>query len=99
MYEGSIQHILLDKNSTHKLQHRDGIPVHGELILLLNIVWTKGSFDISILYQPLGAPESDTERRACGLNCKAATDIRQNEAATAKYTFDINSCGYGMNVL
>src|SRR5712691_7187201 len=81
-----------------RLQHRDGIPVHRELILLPNVVCTKGSFDITILYQALGAPESNTERCMCGLNCKAAVDIRQDKTAMAEYTFNINRCGYGTNV-
>ncbi len=54
-----------------RLQHRDGIPVHRELVLLPNVVCTKGSFDITILYQALGAPESDTERCVCGLVASA----------------------------
>jgi hypothetical protein len=79
------------------LQYRDGIPVHREL-LLLNIVWTKRSPDITILHQTLGAPESNTEGCMRGLNCKPAADIRQNKTAMAEDTFNINSCSYMTNV-
>src|SRR5260221_12723817 len=48
-----------------RLQHS---PVHRELILLPNVVCTKGSFDI-ILYQALGAPESGEQCMRC-LDCK-----------------------------
>src|SRR5260221_10007507 len=48
-----------------RLQHS---PVHRELILLPNVVCTKGSFDI-ILYQALGAPESGVQCMRC-LDCK-----------------------------
>jgi len=81
-----------------ELQYWDGIPVHRELILLPNIVGTKRSPDITILYQALGAPESNTQGCTCRLNCKPATDIRQKEMAMAEDMFNVNSCGYGANI-
>ena len=32
------------------------------------------------------------------LDCKAATDVRQDKTATAEDLFNINSCGYGIQV-
>ena len=69
----------------------DGIPVHWELTLLLVIVWAKSSYDFLIPQKLLGAPESNTEGRTCGLNSKAATDMREHKVAMAEDTFDINS--------
>jgi len=81
-----------------ELQYWDGIPVHRELILLPNIIGTKRSPDITILYQALGALESNTQGCTCRLNCKPATDIRQKEMAMAEDVFNVNSCGYGANI-
>src|SRR5437588_11532778 len=81
-----------------ELQCRYGIPVYRELTLLLNIICTKEVIDITILYQALGAPESNAERHACRLNCKAAVDIRQDKTPMAEHVFNVNGCGYGTNV-
>ena len=43
-------------------------------------------------------PESNTEECTCGLNCKPAADIRQNETAMAEDAFNINGRGHGTNV-
>ena len=77
-----------------KLQHADIIPAHREFIVLLQVVCTKQSFDITILHQTLGAPQSNTERSMRGLNCKAAADMRKDKTAAAEHTFDVNGCGY-----
>ena len=69
----------------------DGIPVHWELTLLLVIVRAKSSYDFLIPQKLLGAPESNTEGHACGLNSKVAADMREHKAATAEDTFDVNS--------
>lgn len=80
-----------------RLQHRDGIPIHRELALLPDVVCTKRGFDITVLYEALLTPESNTQRGTRGLNCKAVADIWQDETATAEYAFNVNSCGCGTN--
>jgi hypothetical protein len=81
------------------LQHGDGIPVNSEVTLLpSNLVCTKRGLDISIFYQTLGAPQSNTERRARRLNCKAVANIRKDKTPMAEDTFNVNACGYGTMV-
>jgi hypothetical protein len=76
------------------LQHTDGIPVHREFILLSNLVHPKRRFDVTITYQTLWAPQSNTYGRTHGLNGKAAADMWKNKTAMAENRLDINSCGY-----
>ena len=33
-----------------------------------------------------------------GLDCKVATDMRQDKTATAEDSFNVDSCGYGIQV-
>ena len=73
--------------------HADSIPIHWELILLLNLC-TKSSFNIPIPYQTLGTPQSNTEWCTGGLNSKAAMDIREDKLATAEDTFNVDACSY-----
>lgn len=79
---------------TRLLQCTDGIPVRREFLLLLNLVRTKRSCEITIMYQPMGTPQPNADRRTRGLNCKAAADMRENETTSTEDTFDVNSCGY-----
>jgi hypothetical protein len=79
---------------TRLLQCVDGIPVRREFLLLLNLVRTKRSYEITIIYQPMGTPQSNADRCTCGLNCKAAADVWENETTSAEDMFDVNSCGY-----
>jgi hypothetical protein len=72
----------------------DGIPVCTKFILLLNFICNKGSCDVTIMYQPLGIPQSNTDRCMHGFNCKVAPDMWKDKMAMAEYTFDINTCGY-----
>jgi len=77
----------------------DGIPANSKLTLLPNnLICTKRISDITIPYQPLRTPQSNTEGCTCGLNCEAATDIGKNKAATAEDTFNVNRCSYGIKV-
>ena len=85
------------KRSSMRLQHRDGILIHGELALLPNVICTKRGFDITVLYEALLTPESNTESGTHGLNCKAVVDIWQDKMAMAEHTFNVNSCGCGTN--
>ena len=71
----------------------DTVPVQGKLTIFLNIIQAKRFLDISIMYQTLGAPQSDTDGCTRGLNRKTAMDMWKDKAATAEYPFNINSCG------
>jgi hypothetical protein len=76
----------------------DGIPVHTGLILLLDLMFAERGLNVSILYQTLRAPQSNTKGCTRGLNRKAVADIRKDEAATAEDTFHIDGRGYGSKV-
>src|SRR5260221_12197979 len=82
-----------------RLQCGDLIPVHSKLVFFpTNYSCTNSHFNVPIFYQTLGAPQSNTERRACGLDCKAAADMRKDQTATTEDTFNVNTCGYRSEV-
>jgi len=72
----------------------NGIPLHSELLFLRNLICVEDGLDVIVLYQPLGTPQPNTERCTCRLDCKAATDIWEEETAMTKDVFDVNTCGY-----